>query len=225
MRSRRKASFYIILFFALLFYWGYGLIVLAVAADHSSFLLALFAIGMFFLGGYTLYRYHKNVPRISLSDDGIFYGGKEYRWSQVASKQTEGKQLFRYLWTGTQMDGLSLTFDDGETLQIMTKMYRNADELRTYIAARTQHVATATADMTNETPAQEPSPEATKAALRKVKLYLAVYIISAFALGIYSSMAATTETIHLLLKLLFVAYTVAGALGLRAFIRHIGKDL
>lgn len=187
--------------------------------------MGAFATVMFILGGYTLRRYQRNFLHIELSDEGISYGRRAYRWSQVVDKQLEGKLVFKYMWTGRLMDGMSLTFNDGETLQIFAGMYKNADELRNYIATRTQHVIAQAPGTSNDTPVREPDPEATRSAIRKVRLYIGAYVLSSLALGIYAQMVGTTETIHLILKLVFVAYVLAGAIAMRAFIKRVGKDL
>ncbi len=221
--SRRKFSFFIGIFFSVLFYWGYGSIIFAVSLDEgTNYLMLALALFFYFMGGYTLRFYFTHTPVIRFSDEGIQARGRTYGWSRVHNVALTGQQPFRYARMNHEMDAMTIRFDDGTGLFIFDKMYSNTAAMRTLLQERINSRSIA------EEPKPEPSPNepvisptAQKRIMRRVKLFGIVYAIVVMVLIILFTFMQVPKTVTILLKIAFVLATFGGAIYFRKFMTKL----
>ncbi|MBL7692203.1 MAG: hypothetical protein JNM41_11465 [Flavipsychrobacter sp.] len=221
--SRRKFSFYIGMFFAGLFYWGYGSIIFAVSLDEgTNYLMLALALFFYFMGGYTLRFYFAHTPVIRFSDEGIQVRGRTYGWSRVHNVALTGKQPFRYARMNHEMDAMTIRFDDGTSLFIFDKMYRNTPAMRQLLQDRINGRIIAE-EPKPEPSANEPviSPTAQKRMMRRVTMFGVAYALGVMVLVFLYSFLQLPETVTILLKIAFVLATFGGALYFRKFVAKL----
>ncbi|MBE2288852.1 MAG: hypothetical protein IAE95_04810 [Chitinophagaceae bacterium] len=221
--SRRKFSFYIGIFFVVLFYWGYGSIIFAVSLDEgTNYLMLALALFFYFMGGYTLRFYVTHTPIVRFSDEGITLRGRMYGWSRVHNVALSGKQPFRYARMRHEMDAMTIRFDDGTSLFIFDKMYRNTAAMRNLLQDRING-RTVAEELKPEPSANEPviSETARKRMMRRVTLFGIAYSLGIMALVFLYSFLQVPETVTILLKIAFVLATFGGAIYFRKFMTKL----
>ena len=221
--SRRKFSFYIGIFFVVLFYWGYGSIIFAISLDEgTNYLMLALALLFYFMGGYTLRFYFKHTPKVRFSDEGITIRGRTYGWSRVHNVALTGKQPFRYARLRHEMDAMTIRFDDGTSLFIFDKMYRNTTAMRNLLQDR----------INDRTIAEEPMPEpsanepvisetARKRMMRKVTLFGIAYSLGIIILVSFYSFLHAPENVIILFKIASVLAAFGGAIYFRKFMTRL----
>jgi len=142
--SRRHIfRFYLSIIFGVLIFSGLGLAAMASFIKKfrdgtlapKNIMLPVLGLGTLFMAGYTVYRYHKNAPKIVLTDDLISVGKKTYALSEITKLELTGKRNFRYLFY-FPMEATTLYFADGTLLVLFDDMYENAWEIKSGLEQR-----------------------------------------------------------------------------------------
>ncbi|MEX6690088.1 hypothetical protein QTN47_21445 [Danxiaibacter flavus] len=95
-------------------------------------LIPLVSIACYGFAGYSLYRYIKNVPTISLDKDFISFNEKTFSIADIDKLELTGKRPFKYA-INFPMEAAMLTFRNGETKYIFDDMYSNSWEIKSFL--------------------------------------------------------------------------------------------
>ncbi len=95
-------------------------------------LMPIFSIAVYAFAGYSLYRYIKNVPKITLDKEFITFNNQTYSVSDIKKVTLSGKRPFKYA-INFPMEAATLTFNDNETKYIFDDMYSNSWEIKSFL--------------------------------------------------------------------------------------------
>lgn len=113
------------------------LIVYKKSADNGQLeakdkLMPIFSIACYAFAGYSLYRYIKNSPKITLDKEFITFNNKTYSISDIKKVTLTGKRPFKYA-INFPMEAATLTFNNNETKYIFDDMYSNSWEIKSFL--------------------------------------------------------------------------------------------
>jgi hypothetical protein len=137
---RHPLKFYLSLLVATIFFVGMGVAVISIIAKNSpngmwkprTYPGLAFAMALFPLAFYTVFRYFKNAPVIRIDSNSIAFNSKSFLLSDIREIELTGKQDFPYL-ISYPMEAAKIQFNDGQTKFIFDDMYANAAELKYYL--------------------------------------------------------------------------------------------
>jgi len=95
-------------------------------------LMPIFSIACYAFAGYSLYRYIKNAPKVTLDKEFITFNNQTYSISDIKKVTLTGKQPFKYA-INFPMEAATLTFNDNETKYIFDDMYSNSWEIKSFL--------------------------------------------------------------------------------------------
>ncbi|MFD2918604.1 hypothetical protein ACFS6H_02710 [Terrimonas rubra] len=95
-------------------------------------LMPLFSLACYAFAGYSLYRYAKNAPTITVDNDFIKFNDQVYSLNDIKDLKLTGKRPFKYL-IAFPMEAATLTFKNGETKYIFDEMYSNSWEIKSFL--------------------------------------------------------------------------------------------
>ena len=95
-------------------------------------LMPIFSIACYAFAGYSLYRYIKNAPKITLDKEFIIFNNQTYSISDIKKVTLTGKRPFKYA-INFPMEAATLTFKDSETKYIFDDMYSNSWEIKSFL--------------------------------------------------------------------------------------------
>jgi len=95
-------------------------------------LMPIFSIACYAFAGYSLYRYIKNAPTITLDKDFINFNNKTFLLTDIEKVELTGKRPFKYA-ISFPMEAATLKFKNGETKYIFDDMYSNSWEIKTFL--------------------------------------------------------------------------------------------
>lgn len=132
---RHPVNFYLTLVLCTLFFLGMAIFMIDLAVTKSrqgkpeTPLIAIFAVGLFFIAIYSIWRYIKNTPRIVIEEGCISFNADSYSLADITKIEFTGKRDFPYLFR-YEMEAATLYFHDGQQKVIFDEMYENAWELK-----------------------------------------------------------------------------------------------
>ncbi len=95
-------------------------------------LMPIFSIACYAFAGYSLYRYIKNAPKITLDKEFITFNNQTFSISDIKKVTLTGKRPFKYA-LNFPMEAATLTFNSGETQYIFDDMYSNSREIKSFL--------------------------------------------------------------------------------------------
>ena len=95
-------------------------------------LMPIFSIACYAFAGYSLYRYIKNAPNITLDKDFINFNSQTYSLADISKIELTGKRPFKYA-VNFPMEAATLTFNSGETKYVFDDMYSNSWEIKSFL--------------------------------------------------------------------------------------------
>lgn len=98
----------------------------------SDYLMLILALGVLFMGIYTIIRYHKNAPKIIVDDNFISFNTETFSLTEIKKVHLTGKRPFPYV-VDFPMEAATLYFKDGQKRFIFDDMYENTWELKSYL--------------------------------------------------------------------------------------------
>jgi len=139
--QRHKYKFYLSIAFSFVFFCGLGtlLIWLFVAKFNSDdiktkeYLIPAFSFLFYLMAFFTILRYFKNAPIISIDKYSIRFGATEtYYITDIKDISLTGKKPFKYL-LNFPMEGTSIEFRDGTRKIFFDDMYSNTWQLKSFL--------------------------------------------------------------------------------------------
>lgn len=100
--------------------------------SSKSTLMPIFGVACFAFAGYSLYRYIKNAPTITLDKDFININNQTFSLSDIDKVELTGKRPFKYA-INFPMEAATLTFNTGQTKYIFDDMYSNSWEMKSFL--------------------------------------------------------------------------------------------
>lgn len=85
-----------------------------------------------FMAFYTVIRYYKNSPIITVNKSEIKFNDETFRWADIDNIELTGKKSFKYL-ISFPMEGTLLHFKDGNAKCFYDDMYSNSWQLKSFI--------------------------------------------------------------------------------------------
>ena len=95
-------------------------------------LMPAFSIACYAFAGYSLYRYIKNAPKITLDKEFITFNNMTYSISDIKKVTLTGKRPFNYA-INFPMEAATITFNNNETKYIFDDMYSNSWEIKSFL--------------------------------------------------------------------------------------------
>lgn len=95
-------------------------------------LMPIFSIACYAFAGYSLYRYIKNAPTITVDKDFINFNSQTFSLADINKVELTGKRPFKY-GINFPMEAATLTFNSGETKYIFDDMYSNSWEIKSFL--------------------------------------------------------------------------------------------
>lgn len=95
-------------------------------------LMPIFSMACYAFAGYSLYRYIKNAPTITLDNEFISFNNQTFSIADIDKVELTGKRPFRYA-IDFPMEAATLTFNSGETKYIFDDMYSNSWEIKSFL--------------------------------------------------------------------------------------------
>jgi len=95
-------------------------------------LLPILAIASYAFAGYTLYRFIKNAPKITLDKEFITFNSQTYSTAHIDKIDLTGKQPFKYA-INLPMEAATIKFVNGDTKYIFDDMYSNSWEMKSFL--------------------------------------------------------------------------------------------
>lgn len=138
--KRHLFKFYFSIIFATLFFivLATGLLsIYSTSANNGQLkakekLLPIIGVAIYAFAGYSLYRYIKNAPKVTLDKDFITFNNQTYSISDIKKVTLTGKRPFNYV-VDFPMEAATLTFNNNETKYIFDDMYSNSWEIKLFL--------------------------------------------------------------------------------------------
>jgi hypothetical protein len=138
--KRHIFKFYLSIILGTLFFLGLAtalLFIYSKQVDKGNLrpkdkLMPIFSIACYAFAGYSLYRYIKNVPAITLDKDFINFNSQTFSLTDIKKIEFTGKRPFKYA-ISFPMEAATLTFNNGETKYIFDDMYSNSWEIKSFL--------------------------------------------------------------------------------------------
>ncbi len=137
---RHPFKFYFSIILGTLFFIGMGSAILFgynKAVDRGRLkpkeqLMPIFSIACYAFAGYSLYRYIKNAPTITLDKDFISFNSQTFSIADIDAVELTGKRPFKYA-INFPMEAATLTFHSGEKKYLFDDMYSNSWEIKSFL--------------------------------------------------------------------------------------------
>lgn len=141
--KRHPTRFYVSLAFSTLFFVGLATALVFIYNEPDTGrnekkmpeLMLLFSIALFGAAIYTIYRYIRNTPTITLTDTQIFFNNSGYALDSITQLVFTGKQSFSYIGS-FKMEAIAITFSDVDTKYIFDDMYSNLWQIKLILKQR-----------------------------------------------------------------------------------------
>lgn len=138
--KRHLLKFYFSIIFATLFFIALATGLLSIhnkSANSGQLkakekLLPIIGIAIYVFAGYSLYRYIKNAPKVTLDKDFITFNNQTYSISDIKKVTLTGKRPFNYV-IDFPMEAVTLTFNNNEKKYIFDDMYSNSWEIKLFL--------------------------------------------------------------------------------------------
>jgi hypothetical protein len=138
--KRHLLKFYFSIIFATLFFIALAtglLFIYNKSADSGQLkakekLLPIIGVAIYVFAGYSLYRYIKNAPKITLDNDFITFNNQTYSISDIKKVTFTGKRPFNYV-VDFPKEAATLTFKNNEIKYIFDDMYSNSWEIKLFL--------------------------------------------------------------------------------------------
>jgi hypothetical protein len=95
-------------------------------------LIPIFSIAFYLFAVYSLYRYIKNAPKITLDKEFITFNTQTFLLSDINKVELTGKRPFKYA-IEFPMEAATLKFNNGVTKYIYDDMYSNSWEIKSFL--------------------------------------------------------------------------------------------
>ncbi len=95
-------------------------------------LMPIISFGCYVLTGYTLYRYFKNVPKITIDQNFISFNKQIFAISDIEKVELAGKKPFKYVGE-FPMEAATIVFSNGEIKYLFDDMYSNIWEIKSFL--------------------------------------------------------------------------------------------
>jgi hypothetical protein len=139
--SRRHIfKFYLSIILGTLFFLGMATVLLFTYIKElekgnlkpKAQLMPIFSIVCYAIAGYSLYRYIKNAPKITLDKDYISFDNQTFSMTDIDKVELTGKRPFKYA-INFPMEAATIIFNSGETKFIFDDMYSNSWEIKSFL--------------------------------------------------------------------------------------------
>lgn len=138
--QRHLLKFYIGIGLGFLFFMAMGLISGYAFLDmgdqrqlvSKNYILLILSPICLFMAFYTVIRYFKNSPIITVDKSEIKFNDRTFFWTDLDKIELTGKKSFKYIIT-FPMEGTLLHFKDGQTKCFYDDMYSNSWQLKSFI--------------------------------------------------------------------------------------------
>ena len=138
---RSLLKFYSVILFSFLFFCAMGAFMIFMGVDPEQkkdlerggeYAMILFGGVLDVLAFYTVYKYFKNTPVISVDDNKICFNSNTVYWSDIHEIELTGKKPFRYIFN-FPMEGAKFTMNNGQVKYMFDDMYTNAWQVKLFI--------------------------------------------------------------------------------------------
>lgn len=138
--KRHITNFYVSVAFGFLFFTVLGVFLISLFFNEEerikedSNIYMLFSVGVFFIfvAFYTIYQYLKNVPKIIIERNNIFFNKEMFRLDDIQFVNLNYKVPFRYVFK-MPMEGFYIEFKNGKEKFVYDEMYSNIWEIKDYL--------------------------------------------------------------------------------------------
>lgn len=136
--ERNLFKFYGIVAFITILYCGlgtgmvYGFLTRENAAWPKDYFFFALGCVCFCVAIYTIIRFFKNAPVITVDKEEITFNGVAYLWSEMTHIDLTGKQPFKCFFRYPK-DGAKLTLQDGTVKYFFDDMYSNTWKIKSFI--------------------------------------------------------------------------------------------
>ncbi|MFN3666825.1 MAG: hypothetical protein ACK4S0_11730 [Sediminibacterium sp.] len=97
--------------------------------------MLLLSIVIFAAAVYTIFKYFRNTPTITLTETQILFNNSGYSLDSITHLVFTGKQSFSYIGS-PKMEAIAITFSDLETRYIFDDMYSNLWQIKLILKQR-----------------------------------------------------------------------------------------
>lgn len=137
---RSLTGFYLPIIGGIAFYLGLGIALIIIFLKHTGqgitrpneIFLPVFSPALVLMAIYTVYRYWKNTPIVTVTNDHIWFNSEGFLLSDIQKIEFTGKRGFSYI-VQFPMEALTLYFPDGKPRQIFDYGYHNYWVLKQYL--------------------------------------------------------------------------------------------
>lgn len=98
----------------------------------QTLFMLLAGFGVLYLAFYTVVRYYKNAPNITVDDYNITFGNKKYNLTDITSLNLTGKKPFPYILYFSK-EAATIKFKDGTVKYIFDDMYKNTWQIKSFL--------------------------------------------------------------------------------------------
>jgi hypothetical protein len=138
--QRNKFNFYFPIAVAFIFFfsvasllaWIFITQMIRGVFPSSDFMVPVISVVFFYLTYYTVVRYFKNAPIITIEGERITFGKESHLLKDIESVYLTGKVPFKYIFR-FPMEGTTLNFKNGTTKYIYDDIYSNSAQLKSFL--------------------------------------------------------------------------------------------
>jgi hypothetical protein len=140
--KRHKLKFYLSIVFSFLFFCGFGTFMIWIFisglnrgefVEAKYYFMPVFGLLFYIMAFYTIVKYFRNVPIISIDKDLIKFGSAEiYNLTDIQNVVLTGKKPFKFIFK-YPMEGTEILLKNGTTKYFFDDMYSNAWELKLFL--------------------------------------------------------------------------------------------
>jgi hypothetical protein len=98
----------------------------------KNYILLFLCPGSLFMAFYTIIRYLKNTPIITVDLSGIKFNDEAFIWTNLDKIELTGKKPYKYI-INFPMEGTMFQFKDGRVKYLYDDMYENSWQLKSFI--------------------------------------------------------------------------------------------
>ncbi|TRW25881.1 hypothetical protein FMM05_06565 [Flavobacterium zepuense] len=102
--------------------------------ENKIYFLPLLGIALLIAAFYLLIRYHKNTPKIIITEKSIQVNRRFYKLSYIKDVTYTGRQKFEDMLPHYK-EAAKITFTNGDVVFIYDELYENSSELKMYLDA------------------------------------------------------------------------------------------
>ena len=137
-----KLKFYLSIVFSFFFFCGLGTLMIWIFISElnrgdfikpKNYFMPVFGLLLYIMAFYTILKYLKNAPIISMDQNVIKFGSAEiYNVTDIQEVVLTGKNPFKFIFN-FPMEGTLIRFKDGTTKYFFDDMYSNTWELKLFL--------------------------------------------------------------------------------------------